>query len=83
MQLIAHDRSGEHYARVARERRGGERFIDALKRVAISDALKSTRTQVEAAKLLGMNPVNVCQFVTREREYAVDTEVQAIKRSFA
>ena len=53
--MIPHARSAEHYARVEREKRPGERWIEAYRRVAFEDAIAATSTHAEAADLLGLS----------------------------
>jgi hypothetical protein len=45
----------EHYARVERERKPGEPFVDALKRVAFEDFRAALGTTTGAAKALGIS----------------------------
>jgi len=70
--MIRHDRSGEHYARVERERIAGESFLDALHRIAVEDAIAATGNQKAAAELLGTTPATVSREVHRAREKRVN-----------
>ena len=72
--MIEHPRSGEHYARVERERIEGETFLAALDRIAIEDAVtefeakKPYAPQTYAAKLLSVSKSLITRHLRRARE---------------
>lgn len=71
MQLnatVKHPRSGEHYARVERERQEGESFTDALYRVAVEDALIDGEGYLGAARLLDTSRDSLWSSVKRMKQ---------------
>jgi len=70
-----HDRSGEHYARVERERLQGEPFIDALVRIAVLDAVADCGSHNQASILLGVSRQTIGRHVDRARARRVNAAV--------
>lgn len=76
--MISHARSGEHYARVERERIAGEPFLKALHRLAVEDAVAASSHQRAAAALLGTTPTAVCNALILARRRRVDAQLRVV-----
>jgi hypothetical protein len=73
--VIAHARSGEHYARCERQRLPGESLLDSIRRHAVEDAVTDCGSETHAAKLLGCSQQYVSALIGRSIELRVDASL--------
>ena len=79
--MIAHARSGEHYARVERERIDGESYLLCLTRLAVEDAVAAAETHAGAAKLLGCSRTNIAHVIQRGIERRANAAIGQPERN--
>ena len=76
--MITHARSGEHYARVERERLPDEPFLKALHRIAVEDATLACGDQKGAALLLGTSRTLICNALKLALERRVNARLKVV-----